>query len=307
MKPNQLRSFLAVVEQKSIRGAARQLGVSQPAVTNTMRELEADLGVSLLERSVAGIRLTPYGYAFEPRARFLLSEMRRTREELEQIREGNVGQVSLAVSTSVALTLLPGAFRKFRSLSPDVDVRLSEASLPTSLSKLRDGSVDFILSHILDYSQSEFHVTPLYSTALVAAIRKGHPLARSRRLHELSGMEWLLPYDTETAPQLLDLLFTANGATQPKRIVHCTSTAIGLRLVGTQDLAAVFVESVAHSEFKHYGIERVSLADPLPAIVICIISRRDSQLTPAAKRFFECIENEALTARGGAGVASLDA
>ncbi|SAL66555.1 LysR family transcriptional regulator [Caballeronia udeis] len=296
MKPNQLRTFLAVVEQQSIRGAARLLSVSQPAVTNAMRELEADLGVVLLERSVSGVRLTPYGQAFEPRARFLLSEMRRTREELDEIREGNVGRVSLAASTSVALTLLPSAFREFRSLSPGIDVRLSEASLPTSLAKLRDGSVDIIVSQMMEPSQSEFHITPLYSSPLVVAVRSGHSLARSRSLRELSDAEWLLPYDRETAPHLLELLFAAQGATLPKRIVQCTSTAMGLRLVGTQDLIGVFLETLAQTEFKHYGIKRLKLREPLQALVICIITRRDSQLTPAAQRFFDCIRRQALLA-----------
>jgi LysR family transcriptional regulator of abg operon len=305
MKPNQLRTFLTVIEQRSIRGAARHLGVSHPAVTSSMRGLEADLGVILLERSVAGIRLTPYGQAFEPRARFLLSEMRRAREELHQIREGNVGRVSLAASTSVALTVLPGAFREFRRASPGIDVRLSEASLPTSLARLRDGSVDLIVSQMMEPSQNEFDITPLYASPLVAAIRSGHPLAGSRSLRELSDAEWLLPYDMETAPHLLELLFAAHGARLPKRIVQCTSTAMGLRLVGTQDLIGVFLETLAQTEFKHYGIKRLKLSEPLQALVICIITRRDSQLTPAAQRFFDCIRRQALSAPPPSGTGSL--
>ena len=82
MKPNQLLAFVAVVEQMSIRGAARTLGISQPAVTKIVRELEREVGAPLVERSVKGVRLTPYGEAFAPRARLLLSDMRRARDEI---------------------------------------------------------------------------------------------------------------------------------------------------------------------------------------------------------------------------------
>ena len=63
MKPNQLHAFVAVVEQMSIRAAARVLGISQPAVTKIVRELEREVDAPLVERSVKGVRLTPFGEA----------------------------------------------------------------------------------------------------------------------------------------------------------------------------------------------------------------------------------------------------
>ena len=99
MKPNQLLAFVAVAEQMSIRGAARVLGISQPAVTKIVRELERVVGAPLVARSVKGVELTAYGEAFAPRARLLLADMRRARDEIAQIRDGATGKISVAVST----------------------------------------------------------------------------------------------------------------------------------------------------------------------------------------------------------------
>jgi Bacterial regulatory helix-turn-helix protein, lysR family len=79
MKPNQLLAFVAVVDQMSIRGAARAIGISQPAVTKIVRELERELGVALVERA-RGVRLAPCGEAFAPRAWLLLADMQRARD-----------------------------------------------------------------------------------------------------------------------------------------------------------------------------------------------------------------------------------
>jgi DNA-binding transcriptional LysR family regulator len=289
MKPNQLRAFLTVVEQHSIRGAARELGVSQPAITSAMRELEADLGVPLLERSVAGVRCTPYGEAFEPRARLMLSEMQSSRDELQQLRDGDVGRVSVAFGTAIAHTLLPRVFEAFRVQSPGVAIRLSEASLPTSYAKLRDGSLDLLVSHMMEGSQDEFQLTSLYTAQPVIVAREGHPMAGCTRLSELRAMEWLLPYDSQTAPQLLQRFFEASGNPVPERILQCTSTAMALRLAGTQDVVAWFVDSLPEAEFRHWGIRRIPIVDRLPAFEVGILTRPQSVLTPAAQRFFDCV------------------
>lgn len=140
MKLNQLNAFLAVTQHTTIRGAARALGLTQPAVTRVVRELELDFGVPLITRSVKGIELTEYGKAFEARARLLVEEMRRTRDEIEQIKHGTTGSVSMSVSPSVAFTILPAAFDAFTRDLPEATVNFSEGSHTFGFARLRDGT-----------------------------------------------------------------------------------------------------------------------------------------------------------------------
>ena len=102
MKLSQLRSFLSVAEHGSIRAAARALGMSQPAVTQAMRELELSVDAPLLQRGTAGVELTVYGRSLVRRASVIQREMERAVAEIEEIRDGSSGLISIAISTAVA-------------------------------------------------------------------------------------------------------------------------------------------------------------------------------------------------------------
>lgn len=288
MKISQLRSFLSVAEHGSIRGAARALGITQPAVTQAMRELEASLEVPLLQRSTLGVELTVYGKSLARRGNLINREIEQALAEISQLRDGSTGLVSVAMSTAVALHLLPKGFADFRAKFPLVELRLSEASLPSTLPRLVDGSVDFMVSHLLPGTLPGWHVQPLYSTSMVVAARKGHPVHAAVDVEGFAGWEWLLPYDG-SAPDLLERLFSHRHIPIPKRIVRCSSSAMGLKLVGSSDLVGVFVDTMVVPEFPHYGIEKVPFPDPLAFLEVSVISRPGAILSPAATNFLGCL------------------
>jgi len=295
MKPNQLQAFVAVVEQASIRGAARSLGLSQPAVTKIVRELEREVGAPLVERSVKGVRLTPFGEAFAPRARLLLADMRRARDEIAQIRDGATGQVALAVSTSVALTVLPSAFKEFHTRLPAVGVHFSEAVLPWMLSRLRDGNLDFAVAHVMPGTlDAEFEQIDLFPVRLVVGVRADHPLRHCRSLHELHEAEWVLPGDGELGREAIAPVFSPLGMTPPARVIQGQSVTVALGLVSHMDLIGLFVEPLAALAFRNHGIRRVAIREELPLFNVCVIQRRNHRLTPAARQFVECIQRAAL-------------
>ncbi|SEA20620.1 LysR substrate-binding domain-containing protein [Variovorax sp. YR216] len=291
MKINQLQAFVAVAEQLSIRGAARVLGVSQPAVTKIVRELERALGAPLVERSVKGVQLTAYGHAFAPRARLLLADMRRAREEIAQIRDGATGRIAVAVSTSAALTVLPAAFKEFHARMPAVDVHFSEAVLPWMLMRMRDGSLDFAVAHVARQTlDAEFEGIELFPVHLAVGLRVGHPLRHCRSLMQLHGAEWILPGDGELARESVIPIFSPIGLAPPARIVFGNSVTVALGLVGEMDLVGLFVEPLVDVAFKRYGVRRIEVEEALPTLSMCVIKRRGHKLTPAAQQFVECVQ-----------------
>ncbi|MBO9513385.1 MAG: LysR family transcriptional regulator [Variovorax sp.] len=300
MKTNQLLAFVAVAEHASIRGAARVLGISQPAVTKIVRELERALGAPLVERSVKGVRLTPYGEAFAPRARLLLADMRRAREEIEQLRDGVTGRIALAVSTSAALTVLPAAFRAFHARLPAVDVHISEAVLPWMLTRMRDGTLDLAVAHVAPQGlDPEFEALPLFPVRLAVGMRAGHPLRHCRSLIELHGAEWILPGEGEMARESVAPIFSPMGLTPPARIIFGNSVTVALGLVGEMDLVGLFVEPLVDVSFRRYGVRRIEVRETLPTLTMCVIKRRGQQLTPAAQQFVECIQSAAVPHAAG--------
>jgi len=290
LKIHQLRAFLAVFDHRSVRGAARALNLTQPAVTQATRELETFVGVQLFHRGSAGVVPTIFGEALEKRARVICFDIERAGNELDQIRDGAKGVVSIAISTAAALDVLPPAFTHFRKRYPHVELKLNEASIPSSLPKLMRGEIEFIVSQVLPGSLPDWDVRVLYETSMIAAVRAGHPMLEFFDEHQWPATEWLLPYDNETGPALFKQLFSRCTLNPPEQIVTCTSTAMGLRLVGNSDLIGVFVKTMVASEFPHYGLVELPLAQPLAPLEVCVVTRKHVVLTPAAQNFLDCLQ-----------------
>lgn len=290
MKTHQLRAFLAVMDHRSVRGAARALQLTQPAVTQAIRDLEASVGVQLFQRGASGVEPTIFGTALETRARLIHSEIERAGNELEQIRDGMQGVVSVAISTAAALDVLPPAFAHFRQHYRQVELRLNEASIPSSLPKLLSGEIEFIVSQVLPGSLPDWDVRCLYKTSMIAAVRSGHPMLQQQLSPALPAAEWLLPYDGDSGPDLVRQLFSGGYLRPPAQIVRCTSTAMGLRLVGSSDLVGVFVKTMVDSEFPHYGLVELPLPLPLAPLEVSVVRRRQAVLTPAAQNFLDCLQ-----------------
>jgi LysR family transcriptional regulator of abg operon len=296
MKPNQLLAFAAVAEHGSIRSAARALGVSQPAVTKIVRELERELEAPLVVRSVKGIELTVFGEAFAPRARLLLADMARARDEIAQLRNGATGKVAVAFSTSFGLTVFPPAFKQFHARLPAVDVHFSEAVLPSMLTLLRNGSLDFAVAHLRPEDlPADFESYSLFPVQLIVGARARHPLRNCGSLRALHGAEWVLPGEGDVGRGVVAPIFAPLGLPPPPRVIRGQSVTVALGLVGSTDLVGLFVEPLAMLAFKNHGVRRVEIKERLPTLQVCVVQRAGQRLTPAARQLVECIEEVSAT------------
>ncbi|SMG58568.1 LysR family transcriptional regulator [Paraburkholderia susongensis] len=296
MKLHQLQVFLSVVEQGSLHGAARALKLSPPAITVTMRELEKLLGVPLVTRSVNGVKLTEYGALFQRRARLLVSDMRRTQDELIAMRDSRGGQVSITVSSVVAGALAPQAFAAFRGSMPNTSVVFRESPLPAALNALHDGETDFAVVNCVPGTQWPDFVEQksILSIPLFAVSRQGHPLARVRTLKRLLESEWLLPCEPgDDVDKAFARYFGQQGLPVPQRILRCQSLFPTIMLLKTTDLIGIVTEPTFRLEMAHHKITALHVAEAFPDTTVSTVVRRDRPLTSAAQRFLCCFEDVA--------------
>lgn len=291
MKLQQLQVFVAVAEEKSLRAAARRLNLTQPAVTRSVQELESDLGVVLMTRSVQGVELTEYGVSLKTRAHQILEDMRRAREEIDQIKGEMRGKVSISATSTIALTILPKALEQFRVAAPEAELTLLEVKFPLAAQHLRDGSIDFVVSHVLpDMLGDDLISLPLFSTDFVVMARAGHPLANARQLADLTEAHW-----STTVPSggfqhsVMGAMFEREGLPLPRRIIQCSSFAIALGLVSGTDTLVLFSRLLAQ-RIASYGLQQIPLETPLPALEMSIIMRKNILLTPVAQHFMSCLQ-----------------
>ncbi|WP_168791240.1 LysR family transcriptional regulator [Paraburkholderia aromaticivorans] len=302
MKPQQLQAFVAAAHHRSLRAAARELGVTQPAVTHTIRELESALNAELMVRSVRGIELTACGLALLPRAEQLLGDMRRTVEAVEQVKGELAGRVSVGTMPSIALTALPHAVSKFRRAMPRVNLHLEEVTIPDAVARLRNGALDIAAIHHVQALDSDLVQAPLYSTQFVVAMRAGHPLANVTRLHELLDAEWIVTVGADHFPHsVMMAMFDAHGLPVPKRLLSAPSSfAVTLGLVSQTDVIGCFTRPLAQM-VAPLGIRVAQIEEALPNYDLSIISRRGLLPTPAVLQFVSCLQDATRERMAAAG------
>lgn len=286
MKLAQFRDVVAVAERGSLRAAARHLGAAQPALSRSIHELERELGVPLFERRARGMLLTPMGEVFVRRAGAVLGEVRRARDEIEQLQGGVRGSVVAALSSVPHMALLPSALRPFRARYPNVRLRIVEGVYPAFETGLKDGSIDCYVGPTPGASlASELVQEKLFDNARTILGRKGHPLAKVRSLRGLVNAEWAWAATsiTHDAEAELAELFQRHRLPTP-RLALMTTSALTL-IVALMHSDAVAMVPIQWTRFAPTARELapIKVTEALGAPPIVAIRRAGLPLTPAAE------------------------
>ena len=291
MKLHQLRNLVAVADANSIRGAARSLGLAQPAITRGLRDLEKELGVPLLERHGKGISLNVYGQSFVVRARSILQDVERGREEIGQLQGKSMGKVSLGLSSAVFLSLVPEVYKIFRKSYPDVHLSLLEGLFPSLEPQLKNGSLDFYIGpRPLGELDKIYTLQLLFYNKRVVVCRRGHPLAKARSLRELIDAEWIMtglrqPLEIEFEEQ-----FSLHGLTAPKSVTETLTTLpVATMLASTDALAFLPQQWVNNNIFKD-SLQEIPVEEALSGPDIVLIRRSALPLTPLAEKLATLFE-----------------
>ncbi|KWC57762.1 LysR substrate-binding domain-containing protein [Burkholderia ubonensis] len=294
MKYHQLKAFVTVADEGSIRAAARRLNVSPAALTKAVKELEHALGVSLVVRTARGVQLTGFGQQLQVRARLIVAEMQRARDDIEQAQGATTGSVAAAITPAAAVTILPDAFRAFRRRFPVARVSFIEGFPGVALPRLHDGSLDFAVAVVVpELLAAEFDHAELYASRSLIVARNGHPLASATSLAELVDADWLMNPSPESSTQALFNCFVAHGLPVPSRIVECPSFGLAHSLMMGSDLLASMPEQLLDADWARDRLVVLPIRDRLPAVSVQVVTRRDSPLTPAASMLIDCLRDSA--------------
>jgi DNA-binding transcriptional LysR family regulator len=294
MKLTHLRDITAVAERGSLRAAARQLGVAQPAITRSIREIEHELGVALFERRPKGMVLTPMGELFVRRAITVLGEIQRAREEIDQTRGMTSGHVSIALSSAAQISLFPHTLEPFRKRYPNVSLNIRDGLFPTIENVLKDGEIDFYVGPLPEHVVAkEFIVEKLFDNTRVILGRHGHPLSKARSLSDLVDARWIGTSVTVDRAAELGPLFERYGLSKPAVDVIASGNSVTLA-AASSDLLIMVPEQWLDFFGATGHLTLIQVKEPLPAPPICIVTRARLPLTPAAEFFADLFRRAAL-------------
>lgn len=287
----QLQMLVAIAERGTLMAAAETLNVSQPAVTKSIKELEMRLGVQLLERSGAGVRLTRYGEALLRRARTVVAEIARAERELEEMKSGAERTLSIGVSLLASSIAMPDALRAFRKRLPDVRLNVYEC-LPTQIvDGLRDGSFDLCVAFVADSDvTAEFRVVPIGDSAQVLAVGRDDPLAAETRLAHLTGASWLYNHTRDSLPAFWRELCGNRALSLPSHVNVCTSQRLFAQLALEPGTISVWPEFLLEEQIRLGLMQRLE-TDAFPSrLTLGLMYRRDLVLGASLEYFVECIQ-----------------
>jgi LysR family pca operon transcriptional activator len=291
LKLHHLRAVEAIVAQRSLLKAAAVIGVTQPALTKTLHDLEDVLGQRLFDRLPRGVRPTEAGLLLAQTARRILAELRRLDEALDRLTGPEGGTVALGTLPVAAAGVLPGALTRMKAAYPGIGVRLEQGRTEELLPMLAAGEIDLIVGRLYEPAIPDgFTREPLWEEPISILARAGHPVLEGSppTLEELRRYELILPTVSQRVGQeietLLDLLALA-----PAVSLRASSYGFIREMLHATDLVAVMPRLMMAGDLLRGTLRVVPLPVHAPPRPAGLILPRDRPLPPAGHAFVGCL------------------
>lgn len=280
IKFHQIRAFVEVVRQGSIRGASRTLAVSQPALTKAIKELEEGLSAQLFVRRSQGVSLTENGESFYQHASLILEELRAAQEDLLQRQGALTGQINIGLGASVARSLMPSVICRFHQQHPLVKVRIMEGQLLSMINELRQGELDFTINtYYPGPYDHEFSFEKLFEKPFAVFARAGHPATQATSIEQLLHYSWTMPTPRGSYFKQLQDLFSHRSQIPHVGIV-CETFSSCISLVVQSDFLSILPVELGSDPMIADKLVMIKVSETLPKATYYLIQRRDSRQTP---------------------------
>jgi DNA-binding transcriptional LysR family regulator len=295
-KLRDLHFLFVVVQSGSMGKAAAQLGVSQPVVSEAIADLEASIGVRLLDRSPRGVEPTPYGRALLKRGQIAFDELRQGIKDIEFLADPAEGEVRIGCSESISAGFLPPVVEQMSRQHPRIVFHVAQVNTldpRLEFPELRERALDLILARLVkSFGEFQFDddlsVEHLFDDNLLVVVGAQSRWAKRRTidLAELVEEPWILPPGSWNH-LAVEEAFRAIGMRMPKICVETFSVALRNQLlVGGRYIAAI-PSSMFLAKAKSPSLKVLPVGLPKKPWPVAIVTLKNRTLSPAADLFLE--------------------
>jgi DNA-binding transcriptional LysR family regulator len=287
--------FVAVAEELHFGRAAERLHIAQPSLSQQIRRLEAQLGVSLLERNSRNVHLTAAGQALLQEGRNTLSQAPHA---IQTVRAAGAPRLTVGFYGSAASELLPEVLREFSERLPGIEVSVRELLLG-SVDDILDGSVNIAFTRLLP-GQAELEVEVLTQEPRLAALASTHPLASHEALTfaDLRDESFVInPVARQDGPPPRWLAEQRRHELPGRVAAEATSLQEILALVAAGRGVCLVPQAVA-DHYPRANVRYMPVSDADPAVVS--LAWRRGPICPAVKAFIEASRHVAASEQGAA-------
>ena len=288
-----LEFLTALAQTGSMAKAAQALAISQPAVSKAIADLEAALGVKLLDRSFSGTTLTLYGEVLTRSAHLTLNELQQCLRDIAALADPEAGEVRIGAPEPVTAGVLSGAVVNFSQRYPRTLIRVVAAPTSTGLfSELRERAVDVMVGRIPEkLAADDLAVEVLFTERRFIVCGAKSRWARSRKitLSELRDAAWIVATPGEAEAELRTV-FESHGEDAPPAHVIANSPQLRQKLLASGDyLTLLTTPSIVAFESDHFALKRLPIDISVLDAPFAVVTLRHRTLSPVVGRFIECL------------------
>ncbi|WP_420326702.1 LysR family transcriptional regulator [Mameliella sp.] len=296
LRPVQLRLISAIASHGKLRLAADVCGMTTPAASRMLADMEENIGSVLFERTPKGMRATPEGTVLVTHARKLVHDIDRMSQDFSEHLGGMGGSVRVGAVTGGALAAMIPAILELKAVAPGIDVSLDVSSSSQLMRGLERGDYDFTLSRVgpHDYSR-DFDIRPAHDEEVLLMVRRGHPMAAVGQvsLADLSDSLWTMQDRGAPIRHALEIAFHEEGTDLPDNLIKTASVVAIMALLRDSDVIAVVTQEVADLLLSPPYCADLVLLDtirPIPIEPYHILCPRDRLMSAAARRLLGLVE-----------------
>ncbi|MCQ4311614.1 LysR substrate-binding domain-containing protein [Pseudomonas stutzeri] len=295
LKNRHIPLLVALGDTGNLNRAAEGLGISQPAISKLLKDLEDGLGVALFERHARGVVPTLYGETMIRHARRLQNTLESVYSEVDALRQGQQGHVRIGTILTPCAELLPEVIGLTKQRFPGLELSIRTGSSRDLMAILDDGELDFLVARFFAGGQQhDLNFEPLAEEPLRICARAGlvqGPLSRA----ELNAADWVLPPAGSVLRQEFDALFQRVGMRPPTKVVNAENLLMVTTLVEKNDVLTVLPRDVL-AHYARYGMLAEIDVDPSieaelnqGLMAYGIITKNQQLLSPAARNVLDLL------------------
>jgi DNA-binding transcriptional LysR family regulator len=299
LRMRQIALILAIEDRRTLRAAAGQLGLTQPAATKMLHELENALGQSLFDRVGRGLQLNAAGERVTGYFRSIRGSMEALNRELGELRLGSAGKFSVGSIMAASPGRLTEALLGLKALFPLLAIEIAVDTSDRLLGQLREGVLEVVIGRLVGHPGIECAFKAIEDEGLAVVVGNEHPLARKRRVEfeALLDHPWILQPPGSPMRDVIEREFREHHVPLPKGLIETGSILTTINLIRHSALVAVIPEAVARRDAEHGVLHIVPYRMRHKLEAYGSLVRKDRPLSKPAERFLELLHADRKSAR----------
>jgi DNA-binding transcriptional LysR family regulator len=296
---SRLQQLACVIRCRSFSEASAALGLSQPALSRSVRALERQLGVKLLDRGRFGAAPTEFGLALARHADAVDAELLAARGEIDALKSARTGHVCIGCGPSEATRLLPLALELLKRHAPQMQVTVLYGLNETLLPMVKHGEVNFALSSVPQgITDPDLKRIVLHADRAAVVARATHPLVTAAGVvhpQQLLDYPWILARARELERHALDEVFLSAGLQPPAAAIETTSAVLMKTVVMQTNYLTFVPRELVYWEERVGLVRTLDLSAPSWRRLVGVTMRSRGTLSPAATALIEALKTTAQT------------